>query len=71
MLPYFAFQVRVPLAPSVRSIPRGSFHRFVKRSMWKSMFRPTITDPLASGQTTRVHIARIRSLVPALGVSEG
>ncbi|GAA0415598.1 hypothetical protein GCM10009543_07620 [Leifsonia naganoensis] len=39
--------------------------------MWKSMFRPTITDPLASGQTTRVHIHRIRSLIPPLGESEG
>ncbi len=55
-LPYFAFQVSVLFAPSDRSIPRGNFQRLVSRSVWKSMFRPTMTDPSASGHTTRVHI---------------
>ena len=56
MLPYFALQVSAPVTPSPRSTPRGNFQRLVSRSMWKSMFLPTITEPLASGHRTRVHI---------------
>ena len=47
--------------------PAGSFHRLVWRSWWKSMFRPTTTAPLASGQITRVHIGVLRLLLISSG----